>query len=144
MDLLEACHSQRKALISYISMNKTLIAFSLLSSALFASDPLQDTIKILTNSTLRQKEGLTTPEARAADAQAGDLVGTLENKEKLYELASSILETLVTEANGDPDKLQKLVEGLQKDPKSLEGKLSPQQRENLRQLAGNIEKSKAH
>lgn len=75
------------------------------------------------------------------DSLTGVTGGNNAQKQGTYELSSSIFATIVHKANGDPEKMKKIIFELQRNPESMKGLLTPAQREQLRQLASDIEKN---
>lgn len=75
----------------------------------------------------------------ANDQSARKAIGDAAT-EKSYELSAQIIETIVRRANGDPVKMQQMMNELTANPHSLEQYLSASQREDIRQLASDIEK----
>ena len=79
------------------------------------------------------------PGGEKALEELGKVAGSAENQQAIMELASSILETVVRKAKGDPAKMMSLLSDLQKDPNSLEKLLTPAQREKLTAIGKKIE-----
>jgi hypothetical protein len=99
----------------------------------------------------KTQQGLIDPAARAkmmegdAKAQAQDakvraVLG--DHSEGAYQLSAQLLETLVQKTNGDPQKMQELVNQLMANPQMLEQYLTGQQREQIRKMASEIEGKK--
>lgn len=80
---------------------------------------LHDTQNLLKSKSERDAFIKKNKDAQDADAKAGAIAGSSENKEELYNMSSEIMEKITTETNGDPAKMQKLLEEAQKDPKSF-------------------------
>lgn len=78
--------------------------------------------------------------ARKADDTTRKLLGN-QNTEKAYSLSADLLQQFVAQTGGDPEKLQALILELQSNPHALEKYLSPAQREQIRGMASDIEKS---
>jgi hypothetical protein len=101
-----------------------------------AAQGLSQTQALLVNPSARRQAIDANPKAKATAAGIGNLIGHDPNAEQaLYEEASSILATLVAEANGDPEKLRLLVEELKNNPSALESRLSAEQKKGIRDLA---------
>lgn len=104
------------------------------------AEALRKTQDLLRNQAERQKAIANDPKAQSVDSNAKALLGA--NTEKAYELSAQLMERIVAETGGDPQKLQKLILDLQSNPQSLEKYLSPAQRDLIRQMASDVEKSK--
>jgi hypothetical protein len=103
---------------------------------------LKDTQDLLRNKKAREKAIGSDAKAKEADAKAGALAGSPENKEEMYDLAAQVMDKITTEANGDPEKMQALMLEAQKNPKAFYEKyFTAEQKANLRNLANKIEKS---
>jgi hypothetical protein len=107
-----------------------------------SQEALEQTLGILRSSQKRGEEIKNSPKAKAADAEVKALTGNEKNTEKLYELSAQIMQDLVTQANGDPDKMVKILEQAQKDPAGFAKTFSPEQQKLLKELAVDIEKTK--
>lgn len=107
------------------------------------ADALEQTRKRLANQAHREEDAAKTPEAANAHSDVKSTVGHDPRlTDETYNLASDILGTLVQEADGDPNKLKDVVDSLSRDPRSLERRLTPQQRQAIRDLASKAEKSR--
>jgi len=104
------------------------------------AEALRKTQDLLRNQAERQKAIANDPKAQSVDSNAKALLGA--NTEKAYELSAQLMERIVAETGGDPQKMQKLILDLQSNPQSLEKYLSPAQRDLIRQMASDVEKSK--
>ena len=74
------------------------------------------------------------PRAKAMDKAARQVVGD-ENAADVYELASDLMATLSEESGGDPVKMMELLQQAQKNPQSLEGKFTPEQRAKIKAIS---------
>jgi hypothetical protein len=74
------------------------------------------------------------PRAKAMDAAARQAVGD-ENTADVYALAGDLMEALAKESGGDPVKMMELLQQAQKDPQSLEGKFTPEQRAKIKAIS---------
>ena len=96
----------------------------------------QQTQTLLRDAAARDKV-ITTPDAKAADKQVKDLMGS--DTQALYELAADILPSIVNDGGGDSTKIQVSMDQLAKDPASLESKLTPEQLARIKNLAKRAE-----
>lgn len=78
------------------------------------------------------------PKALANDAKVKNTLG--DQTQPAYELSAQVLETIVRKTNGDPKQMQEIVNQLMTNPQMLEQYLTPQQREQIRGMASQIEK----
>jgi anion-transporting ArsA/GET3 family ATPase len=102
------------------------------------SEALEKTQNVLTNPSELQKVLQSDPKAREADAEVRSLAGSPENVQKLYELASEILGSLVTSTNGDVAKMMAVIEEAQKNPAEFAGRFTQEQLQKLSVLAKQI------
>ncbi|NBY21120.1 hypothetical protein EBQ74_12995 [bacterium] len=63
-----------------------------------------------------------------------------EYSEEIYQLAAQIMENLVREAQGDPDKMMKILEKAQQNPSAFADTFSEEQKRKLKELGKKIEK----
>ncbi len=104
------------------------------------AEALRNTQQMLRNPAEREKAMANDPTALQADSKAKQILGP--NTEKAYELSAQLMQTIVAETNGDPKKMQQLMQELQSNPHALEKYLTPAQRDMIRQMASDVEKSK--
>ena len=101
---------------------------------------LEQTKTFLKNKGERQKEIDKDPKAKDIDNKVDALAGTPENKEEMYDLASQLVEKIALEANGDADKMQRMLMEAQKNPKAFYEKyFDESQKSKVRGLATKIE-----
>lgn len=96
---------------------------------------LTQTQQMMTDPATRAKEIKGDTAAEAVDQKVHQTLGA--QTDEAYALAAEILQTLVQQSNGDPEKLQAMMLQLQKNPESLP--LTPAQREKLKAIAGKVE-----
>lgn len=78
--------------------------------------------------------------AQYVDAELTRITGgNNSQKEDTYKLGSSIFETIVKKTKGDPAAMKKMIFQLQQKPESIKEILTPAQRQQLRQIANEIE-----
>jgi hypothetical protein len=102
---------------------------------------LEQTQSVLTNKTQRReaiKKG--GPAAQQADDQAARLAGASDNLDQMYDIAAKTMPELMKQTNGDPQKMQLLLEKMKRDPASFESLMTPEARRQLHELADKIEK----
>lgn len=76
--------------------------------------------------------------ALANDAKVKSTLGN--QAQPAYELSAQVLENIVRQTNGDPKQMQEIVNQLMTNPQLLEQYLTPQQRDQIRGMASQIEK----
>lgn len=104
---------------------------------------LKKTQDLLTNSKERDKALANDPKAKDIDAKAGALAGSSANKEEMYSISSELIEKIVKQTDGDPAKMQQLLNEAQKDPKAFYEKyFDDGQKSRVRNLATKIEGNK--
>lgn len=103
-------------------------------------DALLKTQQGLTNPAARAKMIEGDPKAQAQDAKVKAMLG--DQSEGAYLLSSQLLQTIVQKTNGDPQKMQELVNQLMANPQMLEQYLTTQQRDQIRNMASEIERKK--
>lgn len=130
-------------------MKLALVAFAFLSLNLAAEtfdkstqEALDGTMELLRSPGKRDDAIKGDAKAKAADAQVKALAGDPATTQKLYELSALIMENLVKQANGDPEKMMKILEAAQKDPSAFANTWSPEQRQMLKDLGQQIEKKR--
>jgi hypothetical protein len=96
---------------------------------------LEETTALLNDSVARGQVVQDDPDAKVADQQVKAL-GLGENGEaKLYELSGRIFEKLSQDSGGDAEKMNTQVQGLLRNPASLEKELSPEQKTQIHDLS---------
>lgn len=103
---------------------------------------LKQTQDLLKDKAARDKAIKGDSHAVEADANAGRVAGTAENKEATYGLSSEIMAYLVKKTAGDPIALQKIMNDAQRNPEAFAESLPPEYQSKLRGLAGKIEADK--
>lgn len=106
-----------------------------------SKEALQKTKDVLTNKSAREEAVKKDPRAADADAKAGALAGSEENKDKMYAIAAQVMEKIVAEANGNPEKMQQLLLEAQSNPQKFYQKyFTPAQKKQVQRLANKIQK----
>jgi hypothetical protein len=106
-------------------------------------DALKKTQDMLKDKDARDAAIKKDPKAKDADAKAGALAGSEENKDEMYNLAAELMEKIATESNGDPEKMQKLMQEAQANPEAFFKKyFSADQKKRVHNLANKIDKDK--
>ncbi len=104
-------------------------------------EALRNTLEVLNSPSQRGEIISKDPAAKKADAQAEALVGTGENKDKLYALAGKLMESLSKKAGGDPEKMAKILEEAQRNPAAFAEGFSAEERKLLKEIAEGSERS---
>lgn len=83
------------------------------------------------------------PKAKQADDMVQRLSGgDAATTNDVYALASQIFANLVQQANGDPKKMQDLIEEFKRDPASFASTWTPDQQAKLKEIAAQLENVK--
>ncbi len=106
-----------------------------------SQEALLKTMQLLVSPSQRGVAIEESDKAKEADDVARAVAGTAENTQRLYELAARILENVVTQANGDPEAMFKILEKAQKDPAAFARTFQPDQTRLLQELGREIEAS---
>lgn len=101
---------------------------------------LQQTRQMLENSQERQAVIDKDANMKKTDQQVRSLAG--ENTDDVYRLSSQIMERITHEANGDPTKLQQLMEKAQSNPEAFANSLSPDEKAKLQDLSKRVAPNK--
>lgn len=116
----------------------TLVAVAAFS-AFAESDPAKETQELLRNARERQKLIQQDPKSREADDQVKALAGTPENTEAIYGLAADVMGTLSKQAEGDPNKMDEILQRAMENPEGFANSFTPEQKQQLRELGMKIE-----
>lgn len=102
--------------------------------------PLEQTQEVLKNQQKReaaiQEEG---DRAKQADDYAKKVGGNPQNTEKIYGISSEAIKHIDQVSEGDPEKVQKLLEQAQKDPAAFYKSLPPEVQSQIKKLSNEIE-----
>lgn len=106
------------------------------------SEALEKTQTLLRDPSQREAAVKSDPKAMEIDAKAGALAGTPENKQKMYEISADVMEKLTNETGGDVDKMNKILEAAQKDPKGFYDKMfDSKSKAAVEKVSSDIEKN---
>jgi hypothetical protein len=104
---------------------------------------VQETQKLLV-SPEKRKEIFGDPKANKANQDLQKLTGgDVVIDQEIWELAAELVPMLAQDGNGDPAQMLKLLDDMKRNPTSLAGKFTPEQRAKLKAIAEKIQKSKA-
>ena len=130
-------------------MGKPTLFLTLLLTSTFAyaegptsDDPLAQTQALLKDQNQRQKVIQGDAKAKQADDNVKNLGLSSASQEELYGLSGDILETMVQNTGGDPEKLNAKVEQYMRDPSSLKKDLSPEQAKKIHELSEELPQAK--
>ncbi|MSP18517.1 MAG: hypothetical protein EXR74_02985 [Bdellovibrionales bacterium] len=101
---------------------------------------LMGAMEELTDPTKRQGNLKKDKKAAESDELVKEVGG--EFSEEIYQLAAKVMETLASDAKGDPEKMEKILDKAAKDPASFAKTFSTDQKKILKQLGKKIERSK--
>src|SRR5437764_573202 len=80
---------------------------------------------LLRDSSQRDKAVQENASTRAADQQAAQVAGSKANKDEIYSISADIMPSLVQKTNGDPKKMQEILDRAKADPEGFAKTLSP-------------------
>lgn len=103
---------------------------------------LQQTLQMLNDPQQRMKAVNQSPQAQKAHQQALDLAGNEENLGEIYNLSGQLLQNVAKDANGDPQKMREALQKAMRDPAAFAQSLTPAQKQQLKKLADDIERTK--
>lgn len=102
---------------------------------------LKDTQNLLRDKKQREDYFKNNPQAREADTKAGALGGSPANKEEMYDISAELIEVIARETNGDPVKMETIMQEAQKNPKAFYEKyMSANQKARVKALAEKVDK----
>lgn len=109
-----------------------------------SQEALEKTMEELKDPAKREQAFKENPKYKEGESGANLLVkGDAAQKQQIYELTAQVLQTLAQKANGDAAQMQDIVSKAQKDPaKFMEEYFSEEQKKQVRELAGQIEKDR--
>ncbi|NDD05636.1 MAG: hypothetical protein EB078_12075, partial [Proteobacteria bacterium] len=97
---------------------------------------LSTVMEQLTNPEKRQEILKESPKAAQADQFLREVGGAYS--EEIYKLAAQIMQTLAIAANGDPNKMEQLLEKAKKDPASFANSFTPEQKSSLKKITDKL------
>ena len=104
---------------------------------------VKETQKLLVDPAKR-KEIFGDPKANKANQDLQKLTGgDAQIDQEIWELASELVPMLAGEGNGDPAQMLKMLDDMKRNPTSLAGKFTPEQRAKLKAIADKIQKTKS-
>lgn len=105
---------------------------------------LQDTQGLLRSKSQREEYFKKDAKAKEMGDKVQTLTGSGADQEQVYDLAAQIMEKITKESNGDPAKMQKLLEDAQKNPQAFYDRyFSAEQKAQVRDVANKIQKKGA-
>ena len=126
------------------------LSISTLVSTVFAQldeindKALKDTQEVLLDSSKRQEAIHKDEGAKKADDGLNAVARDQADKDAIYNISSQVMKSITEQAKGDDVEMQKIMMEAQKDPKAFYEKfMSAEQKNQVRGLASEIEKSKA-
>ena len=129
---------------------KTILLILSISLMSLAQNPLDEhtqfgvteTQKVLIEPEKR-KETFGDPNAAKANQDLQKLTGgDVVIDQEIWELAADLMPMLAGEGDGDPTAMLKFLDDMKRNPASMAGKFSPEQRAKLKAIADKIHKSK--
>lgn len=101
---------------------------------------LKGAIEELTNPTKRAENLKNDPKAAESDKILKEVGG--EFSEEIYQLAGKVMETIAAQAQGDPKKMQEILDRAKKDPAGFAKTFTPEEQKLLKDIGQKVEKSK--
>ena len=98
-------------------------------------DALEQTQQLLIDPANRDEVIRGNADAKNTDKALNDLVGNRVEQQRVYELAADILGSIVTKSEGDPQKMDKLLEDAKKNPEAFANTFTPEQKKTLSDIA---------
>ncbi|MBI2607108.1 MAG: hypothetical protein HYW49_13620 [Deltaproteobacteria bacterium] len=103
-----------------------------------SQEALLKTQQLMRDAKLRQSAVGSDPKAKDMDSKVRDFAGSDENTQEIYSLGADVMENLVKESGGDPEKMQKLLDEAKKNPSAFAARFSPAQKAKLNAVAEKI------
>jgi hypothetical protein len=105
---------------------------------------LQETQGLLRSKSQREEYFKKDAKAKEMGDKVQSLTGSGAEQEQVYDLAAQVMEKIAKESNGDPAKMQKLLDEAQKNPQAFYDRyFSAEQKAKVREVANKIEKKGA-
>lgn len=101
-------------------------------------EALGQTQQLLRDKQQREKALQQNPQAMEQHKRVQQLTGSEKNTDAVYDISADIMDNLVKDANGDPQKMQELMQQAQKDPAAFYNKLTPEQKARIKALSEQI------
>lgn len=103
---------------------------------------LDDTKTLLKDQRQRDEFIKTDKKAQEVDAKVDALAGSSKNKEEIYGISADVMEKLTVETNGDPEKMQKILNEAMKNPQAFYNKyFDEKSKARVRGVANDIQKN---
>lgn len=102
-------------------------------------EAIESTQKVLRDKKSRESLIKESKAAQESDQKAGELAGSEENKEKMYDISADIMANFQGKS---PEELQQIINEAQKNPEKFYKNLTPEQKAQIKNLADQIEASK--
>lgn len=103
-----------------------------------SQEALLKTQQLLRDAKLREKAVGADLKAKDMDARVREFAGSDEAAQDIYSLSAELMENVVKESGGDPEKMQKLIEEAKKNPSAFAARFSPEQKAKLKAIAEKI------
>jgi len=103
---------------------------------------LDSTINLLKSQKDRQKAVEANPSAKDVDNKVSALAGSNQNKEEIYGVSANVFERIVKEANGDPAKMQQMMNEASQNPEAFYNKyFGDGDKAKVREIANQVNKN---
>lgn len=103
---------------------------------------LDDTKNLLKDQRQRDEFIKSDKKAQEVDAKVDALAGSSKNKEEIYGISAEVMEKLTVETNGDPEKMQMILNEAMKNPEAFYNKyFDEKSKARVRGVATDIQKN---
>lgn len=121
----------------------SLVFYSAYASAEDIKEALRETQSVLRDPVRMQEESGKTSEGRKADQDASVVtLGKPELKQDLLNISADLLGWITDSANGDPEKMQQLMQDAISNPKSFYERMPASERAKVKNLSEKIESAR--
>lgn len=127
-----------------INLSTYLLAAGLFAQPVYADETMDSALQ-QTQDCLRQQNcaSANTDAGKAAEQKALEAVGgNADDMQKLYDISADIMPILLQQADGDPAKMQAILQKAQTDPEGFLNSLAPELRTKIKNAAATVEKNR--
>jgi len=127
-----------------INLSTCLLAAGLFAQPVYADEAMDSALQ-QTQDCLRQQNcaSANTDAGKAAEQKALEAVGgNADDMQKLYDISADIMPILLQQADGDPAKMQAILQKAQTDPEAFLNSLAPELQTKIKNAAATVEKNR--
>ncbi len=127
-----------------INLSTCLLAAGLFAQPVYADEAMDSALQ-QTQDCLRQQNcaSANTDAGKAAEQKALEAVGgNADDMQKLYDISADIMPILLQQADGDPAKMQAILQKAQTDPEGFLNSLAPELQTKIKNAAATVEKNR--